>query len=68
MSEMAAQILAKFESLPPREQHELLAEMLRRSGELPGAQLQDEHMVILADQLFQSLDVEESRGDEPRAR
>jgi hypothetical protein len=68
MSEMAAQILAKFETLPPREQHELLAEMLRRSGELPGAQLQDEHLVILADHLFQSLDDEESRGDEPRTR
>lgn len=68
MSELAAQILAKFNALPPREQHELLAEMLRRGGELPGAPLQDEQLLVLADQLFQSLDAEESRGDEPRTR
>ncbi len=35
MSETAAQLLATFDSLAPHEQHELLTEMLRRSGELP---------------------------------
>ncbi len=60
MTETAAQLLATFDSLPPQEQHELLAEMLRRSGELPDTLLTDEHLVGLADHLFQALDAEES--------
>jgi hypothetical protein len=68
MSETAAQILAKFDTLPQREQHELLAEMLRRSGEFPIGPLLDDHLVVLADELFQTLDAEELRGDNPRAK
>jgi hypothetical protein len=60
MPETAAQLLATFDSLPPQEQHELLTEMLRRSGELPETLLTDDHLVGLADQLFQALDAEES--------
>ena len=68
MSETAAQILAKFDALPQREQHELLAEMLRRSGELPTSPFADDHLVMLADEVFQSLDAEELRGDDPRSK
>jgi hypothetical protein len=68
MSETVSQILATFESLPPREQHELLAEMLRRSNELPGTILSDDHLVGLADEVFQTLDAEELRGAEPDSK
>ena len=44
---------------PPQEQHEVLTEMLRRSGELPETVLTDDHLVGLADDLFQALDAEE---------
>ena len=62
MSETAAKLLATFDSLKPQEQHELLAELLRRSGELPDTFLTDDHLIGLADELFQALDVEESDG------
>ena len=65
MSETAAQLLATFDSLPPQEQHELLTEMLRRSSELPDALLTDDHLVGLADDLFQTLDAEESDDRKP---
>lgn len=56
----AAQLLAAFEALPPREQRELLAEMLRRSGGLPETLLTNEQLVGLCDELFQALDAEET--------
>ncbi len=65
MSETAAQLLATFDSLAPQEQHELLTEMLRRSGELPDTFLTDDHLVGLADDMFQALDAEES--DDPKS-
>ena len=68
MSETAAQLLATFDSLPPQEQHELLTEMLRHSGELPETSLADDHLVGLADDLFQALDVEESDDGKPGAK
>ena len=64
MSETASQLLATFDTLPPREQHELITAMLRRTGELPGMLLSDEGLVGLADNLFQTLDMEESHGNE----
>lgn len=64
MSETASRLLAAFESLPLQEQHELLTEMLRRGGELPETILSDNQLVVLADDLFQTLDAEESRGHE----
>lgn len=48
--------------------HELLAELLRRSGELPDTFLTDEQLVGLADELFQGLDAEESDGRKSNAR
>ena len=64
MSDTATQLLATFESLPEKEQHELLIAMLRRSGELPETMLSDDQLVVIADDLFQSLDAEESNGSD----
>jgi len=64
MTEIATQLLATFESLPPQEKHELLTEMLRRSGELPGSFLTDNDYVSLADELFQTLDADEINGSQ----
>lgn len=63
MSDTATQLLATFESLPADEQHELLIAMLRRSGELPDAIVSDDQLVEIADELFQTLDAEESSGN-----
>jgi len=68
MSETTAQLMMAFESLPVQEQHELLTEMLRRSGELPSTPLADDHLVGLADELFQALDAEESNGRKSGAK
>jgi hypothetical protein len=62
MSEMASQLLASFDSLPPQEQHELITAMLRRTSELPHTFVSDDALVDLADNLFQALDMEESDG------
>lgn len=63
MTDTAAELLAAFESLPEREQHELLAAMLRVRRELPETIVSDEQLVLLAEQLFESLDAEEVPGD-----
>lgn len=68
MSDAALQLLATFDSLPANEQHELLIAMLRRSGELPEAVLTDDQLVGIADELFQTLDAEESDGDKADSR
>jgi len=67
MSETATQLLATFESLPPKERHELLIAMLRSSGELPDTIVSDDQLVGMADELFQSLDAEESNGNDADA-
>ena len=64
MSDTAVQLLAAFASLPEGEQHELLITMLRRSGEMPDTIVSDEQLVGLADELFQTLDAEESDGND----
>jgi hypothetical protein len=64
MSDTANQLLAKFESLPPNEQHELLIALLRRSGELPDTIVSDDQLAGIADELFQTLDAEESNGND----
>lgn len=67
MSETAAQLLATFDSLASQEQHDLLTELLRRSGQLPDTFLTDDHLLGLADDLFQALDAEESDGRKSNA-
>ena len=66
MSEMVSQLLATFDRLPPQEQHELITAMLRRTGELPDTLLADDALVDLADNLFQTLDMEESHGNDAK--
>ena len=68
MTETAMHLLEAFQSLPPREQHELLIAMLRRSGELPDTTVSDDHLVRIADELFQTLDAEEPDGNAADAR
>jgi hypothetical protein len=68
MTDAASKLLATFESLPASEQHEVLIAMLRRSGELPDTIVSDDHLVGIADELFQTLDAEESDGDDALAR
>ena len=60
MSNAAAQLVAAFESLPPKEQHEVMTVLLKRSGELLDHQLSDNDLVGLADELFQTLDADPS--------
>ncbi len=64
MSEAASRLLATFDALSPREQHEVIAAMLRRSGQLPDAVLSDQGLADLADHRFQALDAEESHGND----
>ena len=68
MTDIAIQLLAAFETLPAEEQHEVLVQLLRRTGDLPGSPLTDDALVSVADQLFQSLDAEEANGDNDRSR
>ncbi|MCA9138013.1 MAG: hypothetical protein KDB00_14675 [Planctomycetales bacterium] len=68
MSEIANQLLATFETLPSEEQHELIVALLRRGGELPDSFIADDQFVILADELFQTLDAEESNDNETESR
>ena len=63
MSDTATHLLTTFESLPEKEQHELLIAMLRRSGVLPETMVSDDQLVGIADELFQSLDAEESNDN-----
>ena len=68
MSHTATQLLATFDSLPPEEQHEVVTAMLQRCGELPDRCLSDDELVVLADELFQTLDAEESDADARESR
>jgi hypothetical protein len=68
MTDAASRLLTAFESLPAKEQHELLIAMLRRSGELPDTIVSDDQLVAIADDLFQTLDAEESDGNDADSR
>ena len=60
MTEAVRDLLRAFKALPPAEQHELAAEILRRwapDGDLPAAALDE-----LAADLFRAYDAEESAG------
>ncbi|MFO7904932.1 MAG: hypothetical protein ACQESR_20360 [Planctomycetota bacterium] len=50
------------------EQHELLIAMLRRSGELPDTIVSDDQLVGIAEELFQTLDAEESDDEDADSR
>jgi hypothetical protein len=66
MTEAAREVLAAFDALPPAEQQQVVAEILRRAagyGDLP-----EEALHQLADELFRAYDAEEAAraGRSPR--
>ena len=68
MSETATQLLQAFALLHPREQHEVLVALMRQSQEWPGAIVSDDALVLMADELFQTLDSGESDADHAESR
>jgi hypothetical protein len=62
MSQTATQLINAFSALSAAEQHEVMLELLRSSGELPGTPMTDEQLVSLADEVFLSLEAEEMNG------
>jgi len=68
MSEVATQILAAFETLPPAEQHIVVTALLRRGGELQSSVLADDGLLEVADSLFQELDAEEQQSGDSNSR
>jgi len=63
MTASARNLLAAFDTLPPDEQHQVAAEILRRTAaadDLPEAALTE-----LADELFRSYDAEEAARADP---
>lgn len=63
MSDAVRDLLRAFDALPPSEQHELAAEILRRwtpDGGVPDAALDE-----LAAELFRGYDAEEATGAAP---
>ena len=65
MSESAVRLLEAFDSLPANEKHEVMAALLRISGELATTPMSDEDLTGLADELFQTLDEEEADDGSP---
>ena len=61
MSEHSAELLRKFESLPPAEQQEFMLEILRRAREFPldSGVITDDEIGESGRSLFESLDREE---------
>lgn len=68
LSDAALELLDRFESLPEREQHELIVTLLRRTEAFPGAMLFDDVLTGLADELFQTLDAEEANASDSESR
>ena len=73
MSEIALQLLATFDSLPAKEQHELLVLMIQRNigMEIPVSghdALDSEQLAKVADEMFQILDDEEADGGRAQSR
>jgi hypothetical protein len=60
MTQSARELLSAFEALPPSEQQELAAEILRRSA--GRGELTDDTLDDLAAELFRSYDAEETSG------
>jgi len=60
LSDAVLELLARFESLPEREQHELIVTLLRRTDEFPNSVLLDDEFAGLADELFRTLDTREA--------
>jgi hypothetical protein len=63
MTENAQAILTNFDGLPETDQREVAAEILRRTAYFEYGPLNDETMVLLADELFVALDNEEAANE-----
>lgn len=68
LSDASLELLDRFESLPEREQHELIVALLRRSEVFPDSMLFDDVLTGLADELFQTLDAEEANASDSESR
>jgi hypothetical protein len=66
MTEAARELLRAFESLPPADQQQVTAEILRRSAGPEG--LSETALHGLADELFRSYDAEEAADAGPSAQ
>ena len=62
MGDAARHLLQSFEALSETERREVLAELLRRSSELPYSFPSDDELVQAADQVFLGLDRLEAQG------
>ena len=60
MSEIANQLLAAFDALPPSDQSAVVAELLRRTVRSESGDVSDDALVVLADSLFLELDADEA--------
>ena len=60
MSTDSQHVIASFESLPPIEQREVMAELLRKTARWDSPPLSDDELVRLADELFLELDRREA--------
>ena len=65
MTADAQQILNSFDSLPQSDKHAITVEILRRVGESTTDELSDEALIAAADELFCTLDREESQNAQP---
>jgi len=60
MSTDSQHVIAIFESLPPIEQREVMAELLRKAAQWDSPPLSDEELVRLADEVFLEMDRREA--------
>lgn len=65
MTAAAQQLLNSFDSLPKSDKHAIAVEILRRVGQSTSDELSDEAIVAAADELFCTLDGEESQNAKP---
>ena len=62
MTNVAQKLIESFESLPETEQHEVLAQLLRRLIDSPYESLSDEELTQATDLIFQEFDRTEAQG------
>lgn len=61
MTNAAKQLIDSFESLPEREKHEVLSQLLPRLMDTPYSSLSDEELTGAADVVFQEYDRREGQ-------
>ena len=63
MTKAVQGVLASYEALPESDRREVLAELLRRSLREPYASPAEDELLLIADEVFQSLDRREASGE-----